>query len=82
MLVQAYEDEAFPIEERLADSTPQSVVDFMLAQRGLSRVDLTSVFGSKSRLSEFFSGRRALSKAQILALRTCLGIPADLLISV
>ena len=81
VLVQAYEDEAYPIEERLAGCTPQAAVDFMLEQRGLSRVDLTALFGSKSRLSEFFNGRRALSKAQILALRTFLGIPADLLIS-
>lgn len=81
VLVEAYEDEAFPVEERLAGCTPQSAVEFMLTQRGMSRMDLTPVFGSKSRVSEFFSGRRPLSKAQVLGLRAQLGIPADLLLT-
>ena len=78
---EAYEDEAFPIEERLVGCTPQSAVEFMLTQRGMSRMDLESVFGSKSRVSEFFSGRRPLSKSQVLGLRARLGISADLLLS-
>lgn len=81
VLVEAYEDEAFPLEERMAGGTPQSVVEFMLVQRGMTRTDLTPVFGSKSRVSEFFSGRRQLSKAQVLGLREQLGIPADLLLT-
>ena len=39
VLVQAYEDEHFPIRE---GTTPQEVVDFMLEQKGLSRSDLAS----------------------------------------
>lgn len=81
VLVEAYEDEAFPLEERLVGCTPQSAVEFMLTQRGMSRMDLESVFGSKSRVSEFFSGRRPLSKSQVLGLRARLGISADLLLS-
>ena len=81
VLVQAYEDDAFPLDERMAGGTPQSAVEFMLSQRGMTRIDLTSVFGSKSRVSEFFSGHRPLSKAQVLGLRAQLGIPADLLLT-
>ena len=36
--------------------------------------------GGRSRVSDFFSGRRLLSTAQVGALRELLGIPADLLI--
>jgi HTH-type transcriptional regulator/antitoxin HigA len=36
--------------------------------------------GGKARVSEFFSGKRGLSIAQIRALHKELGIPADLLI--
>lgn len=82
VLVQAYEEETSPVEERLANCTPQSAVEFMLQQRGMTRAELVPLFGSKSRVSEFFNGQRPLSKAQIVALRSHLGIPADLLLSV
>lgn len=82
VLVEAYEREVFPPEQRFAHSTPQDVVEFMMEQRGWRRADLEPLLGGKSRVSEFLSGKRALSKAQILALRDKLGIPADLLISV
>ena len=52
----------------------------MLAQRGLARSDLAEPMGGRSRVSEFFNGKRALSTAQIVALRELLAIPADLLI--
>ena len=81
VLVQAYEEETSPIEERLTGCTPQSAVDFMLQQRGMSRAELVPLLGSKSRVSEFFNEQRPLSKAQIVALRSHLGIPADLLLS-
>ena len=60
--------------------TPQEAVTFMLEQKGLSRADLDDVMGGKSRVSEFFSGRRDLSKSQVEALRRLLGIPADILL--
>ena len=76
VLVQAYEDTHFPAYEK---PTPQEVVDFMLEQKGLSRADLAKWLGGRSRASEFFNGIRPLSIRQIGALRTHLGIPADLL---
>jgi HTH-type transcriptional regulator/antitoxin HigA len=51
----------------------------MLEQRGMSRADLAELMGGRSRVSEFFSGKRELSKGQIATLRDVLGIPADLL---
>lgn len=78
VLVQAYEDSRNPVDER--GGTPQTVVTFMLEQRGMSRADLHSVMGGKARVSEFFAGKRALSVGQIRALKAALGIPADLLI--
>ena len=60
--------------------TPAAVVAFMLEQKGLTRADLAEPLGGKSRVSEFFAGKRALSTNQIRALRDLLGVPADLLI--
>lgn len=82
VLVEAYERDRYPLEERFKGCTPQSAVDFMLTQKGWSRAELETCLGSKSRVSEFFAGKRPLSKTQILALRDLLGIPADLLITV
>ncbi|HYJ80607.1 MAG TPA: hypothetical protein VEW03_13425 [Longimicrobiaceae bacterium] len=61
-------------------TSPQAVVEFMLEQRGLTRADLSPAMGGKSRVSEFFSRKRPLSRTQICALRELLGVPADLLI--
>jgi HTH-type transcriptional regulator/antitoxin HigA len=57
------------------------VVEFMLEQKGLTRAVLAEPFGGRSRVSDFFSGKRPLSMTQIKALRELLGIPADLLIA-
>jgi HTH-type transcriptional regulator / antitoxin HigA len=78
VLVEAYEDAHDPLDAQ--GGTPQSVVAFMLEQRGMTRADLASHMGGKGRVSEFFNGKRRLSIEQIRALRDELGIPADLLI--
>ena len=46
----------------------------------LARADLADVMGGRSRVSEFFSGKRDLSKGQIEGLMEMLKIPADLLL--
>jgi HTH-type transcriptional regulator/antitoxin HigA len=46
----------------------------------MTRTELAEVMGGRSRVSDFFSGKRELSKRQIEALRDKLGIPADLLL--
>jgi HTH-type transcriptional regulator / antitoxin HigA len=77
VLVEAYDDEHYQMGKA---GTQQSLVDFMLEQNGLKRSDLTGVFGSRSRVSEFFAGKRRLSMTQIIRLRDELHIPADALI--
>ena len=76
VLVEHYEDERYP----MGSVTPQQAVTFMLEQKGLDRSDLDEVMGGKSRVSEFFSRKRDLSKSQIEGLRRVLGIPADVLL--
>ncbi len=78
VLVQAYEDVRFPLDETM---DPREVVEFMLEQKGLSRTDLAEWLGGRSRVSEFYSGKRTLSIRQIRRLTENLGIPADLLIT-
>lgn len=76
VLVEHYEEDHYP----MGPVTPQQAVAFMLEQKGLDRSDLDEVMGGKSRVSEFFSTKRELSKAQIEGLRRMLGIPADILL--
>jgi HTH-type transcriptional regulator/antitoxin HigA len=76
VLVAAYEDAHDPLDER---GTPQSVIDFMLEHRSMTRIDLAVLIGGRVRVSEFFSGKRRLSIRQIQRLREEMGIPADLL---
>src|SRR5438105_1600021 len=78
VLVEAYENARDPIDER--GGTPQSVVAFMLEQRGMTRSDLHALMGGKARVSEFFAGKRRLSLEQVRSLHRELRIPADLLI--
>lgn len=76
--VEDYDSRHDPIDD--SEIAPQAVVDFMLEQKGMSRADLAEAMGGRSRVSDFFSGKRELSKGQIQALRDALGIPADLLL--
>lgn len=76
VLVEHYEEERYPMDA----VTPQEAVTFMLQQKGMSRADLDDAMGGRSRVSEFFSGKRVLSKAQVEALRRFLGVPADILL--
>jgi HTH-type transcriptional regulator / antitoxin HigA len=77
VLIQAYEDERVA-EPR--DVTPQEAVEFFLEQHGATRTELAQLMGGRSRVSDFFNGKRDLSTTQIKALRDRFGIPADLLI--
>ncbi len=78
VLVEHYEEDQYP----MGSVTPQQAVTFMLEQKGLERSDLDEVMGGKSRVSDFFNGKRDLSKSQIEGLRRVLGIPADILLGV
>jgi HTH-type transcriptional regulator / antitoxin HigA len=63
-LIQAYEAEHL---EKIT-ATPQEVLQFLMTENGLKQTDLISEFGTASRVSEFMSGKRDLSKAQIQSL--------------
>lgn len=76
VLVEDYEERCYPMDA----TTPQDAVSFMLEQKGMSRSDLNDLMGGSSRVSEFYSGKRELSKSQVAALRLHLGIPADVLL--
>jgi HTH-type transcriptional regulator/antitoxin HigA len=76
VLVEHYEEERYPMEA----VSPQEAVSFMLEQKGMARAELEEVMGGKSRVSEFFSGKRELSKTQVEVLHRELGIPADILL--
>jgi HTH-type transcriptional regulator/antitoxin HigA len=77
LLTEAYETARYPMGEAV---TPQRIVDFFLEQHSQTRADLATLFGGRSRVSDFFKGKRRLSLSQISRLGERLGIPADLLI--
>ncbi|HKT08769.1 MAG TPA: hypothetical protein VJR24_12785 [Gemmatimonadaceae bacterium] len=77
LLAEAYELDHYPIEPA---STPQTIVDFLLEQNAMSRVDLAPLMGGASRVSDFFNEKRALSLGQIRKLRDRFNISADVLI--
>ncbi len=45
--------------------TPRSLLLYLMERNGLNQTDLIPEFGSSSRASEYFSGKRKLSMAQI-----------------
>ncbi len=77
VLVEAYDEEHYPLGDT---TTPQAVVDFLLEQRGMTRVALAPLLGGRSRVAEFFAGKRPLSITQIQRLRQLFSVPADLLL--
>lgn len=79
VLIAAYEGENDPIDT--LDVTPQQIVRFALEQKGMGRADLHEVMGGKSRVSEFFNGKRGLSLPQAKRLRDLLGVPLDALVA-
>jgi len=75
-LVEAYEERHFPI----ADPDPIAAIQFRMEQMGLSRRDLEPLLGSRGRVSEVLTGRRALSIQMIRRLNRELGIPLESLV--
>lgn len=78
LLVESYDDAHYKMGE---GSTPQSVVDFLLEQNDMTRAELAPLMGGRSRVSDFFNGRRQLSLGQIQKLRERFGVSADALIA-
>jgi HTH-type transcriptional regulator / antitoxin HigA len=76
MLIERYEDEAYPI----GLPTPVEAIKFRMEQQGLQQKDLIPFIGSSGRVSEVLSGKRELTLPMIRALNEGLGIPAEVLI--
>jgi HTH-type transcriptional regulator/antitoxin HigA len=77
-LVDAYEAKHFPINT----PDPVTVIKFQMEQRGLRRKDLEPMIGSRARVSEILTGKRALTLPMIRRLHNGLRIPVDLLVGV
>lgn len=77
-LVDAYESKHFPINT----PDPVTVIKFRMEQQGLSRKDLEPMIGSRARVSEILTGKRALTLPMIRRLHRGLSIPVDLLVGV
>jgi len=76
LLVHEYEENVFPIDK----PDPVTAIRFRMEQQGLKPKDLVPFLGSRSRVSEVLSGRRALSLKMIRSLVSGLGIPAEVLV--
>ena len=59
---------------------PISAIEFRMDQQGLTPRDLVPYLGSRARVSEVLSGKRAITMPMARALHQHLGIPADVLL--
>ena len=75
-LVEAYEDEAWPIEA----PDPIAAIEHTIEFRGLSRSALVPIIGSRARVSEILNRKRHLTLPMIWRLVRDLGIPAEVLV--
>jgi len=75
-LVDAYEARQFPMNA----PEPLTVIKFQMEQQGLTRRDLEPMIGSRARVSEILTGKRALTLPMIRRLHQGLRIPVELLV--
>ena len=76
ILIEAYEKDNYPVEA----PNPIDAILFRLDQMDMSRSELSSLLGSRSRTSEILKGKRKLSIGMIRKLNQHLGISAQTLI--
>jgi HTH-type transcriptional regulator/antitoxin HigA len=76
LVIETYEKTRWPID--LPD--PVDAILFRMDQQGLTRRDLEPYIGSRARVSEVLSGKRALSIRMIRALHAGLDIPLEVLV--
>lgn len=77
VLAQDYESRQFP--RKALD--PLSAIRFRMEQQNLEQRDLIPYIGSRSKVSEVLSGKRALTLSMIKALNRAFGIPAEALLA-
>lgn len=77
LLVEKYEQEQY----KLHAPDPIEAIKFRMEQMDLRQIDIAPLFGGKTRVSEVFHGKRALSLKMIVLLNRYLGIPVESLVS-
>ena len=75
-LVELYETK----HERMGHPSPIAAVEFRMEQAGLAPRDLVPFIGSRAKVSEILSGKRAITMPMARALHEHLGIPAEVLL--
>ena len=75
-LVEHYEEKHVP----MGFPTPVAAIQFRMEQAGLAPRDLVPYLGSRAKVSEVLSGKRALTMRMARALHDHLGIPAEVLL--
>ena len=77
-LVELYESKQVP----MGYPSPIAAIEFRMEQAGLRPADLAAFIGSRAKVSEVLSGKRAITMSMARALHEHLGIPADVLLQV
>ena len=75
-LIEAFEAAHYPMDP----PDPIEAIKFRMEQQGLSRRDLESLIGTRTRVAEILNRRRNLSIGMIRRLHKALGISAEVLI--
>ena len=75
-LVELYESKQVP----MGNPSAVAAIEFRMEQAGLRPADLASFIGSRAKVSEVLSGKRAITMPMARALHEHLGIPADVLL--
>lgn len=75
-LIEEFEDRHY----QLNASTPLSILQTLMDNRGIAPKDLWEVFGSKGITSEVLNGKRSISKAQARKLAEYFNVSAELFI--
>jgi HTH-type transcriptional regulator/antitoxin HigA len=74
LLVHDYEEKRYPLPQ----AEPRQMLAYLIEERGLRAGDVWAVVGSKSRVSEILSGKRAISREQAKRLASFFRVPVDL----
>lgn len=75
-LVELYESKHMPMEY----PSPIAALEFRMEQAGLAPRDLVPYLGSRAKVAEVLSGKRAITMPMARALHRHLGIPAEVLL--
>jgi HTH-type transcriptional regulator/antitoxin HigA len=75
-LVQAYEEQHYPLEK----PSPQRMLKYLMERRHLKQADLLPIFKSRGYVSDVINGKRAISKSHARQLAHFFKVTPDLFI--